>query len=216
MVLTNALYFAADWEITFDPADTAAEYFYTQTGTATVDMMYRQGAARLAEDDAVQVLELPYKNDELSMLIVLPHEVDGLNAVESSLTPEQINGWVEDLEEWESLDIWLPKFSLDQGFSAVEMLQAMGMHDAFGSGADFSGMVDDGAGGLSISSVRHQAFITVSEEGTEAGAATSVEMTDSGGEPTVFLADHPFVFLLRDRYTGSILFMGRYANPDAE
>ena len=166
---------------------------------------------RYGEDDGLQVLELPYAGDDLSMVVLLPKEIDGLAELEGRLTVENLGRWTKHL--WQSeVQVSLPRFEITFPFRLDGTLISMGMVDAFGD-ADFSGM--DGSQVLYISAVLHKAFVAVNEEGTEAAAATAVVMRAKGVplSPPVFRADHPFVFLIRENSTGSILFLGRVANP---
>ena len=156
------------------------------------------------------MLELPYVGDRLSMVLLLPKEVDGLAAVEEALNRENLEKWLGQLRE-QPVRVSLPRFKLDSRFELSKTLEAMGMVNAFsGAKADFSGMT--GRRDLFISLVVHQAEVEVNEEGTEAAAATAVLMR-KGPLPTAFTADHPFCFLIRDKETGSILFLGRVMNP---
>ena len=161
-------------------------------------------------------------NPGVSMLVVLPRATDGLGKLEESLTAEKLGGWVGQLTN-AKVEVFLPKFRIENRCYLNANLSALGVVDAFISpdspgGADFSGM--DGAHDLFISKVIHQSFVDVDEHGTEAAAATLVGMAGSGAPrpeapPPVFRADHPFLFFIRENATGSILFMGRLADPPA-
>lgn len=169
-------------------------------------------------------VELPYEGDRLSMILLVPMDPGGLSEIESLLSADALAEWVEHLEK-RSVHVTLPKFSLEAGYSMKSTLASMGMRRAFsdpatGNGADFSGMTDSqGPANLYISQVIHKAFLEVSEEGTEAAAATAVIDVLSAVPsdrlpfvPTV-RADHPFVFLIRDLASGTILFLGRFTSP---
>jgi len=216
LVLTNAIYFKGDWKSKFEEKDTKDMPFHvTKEKTKQVPMMYQKGDFRYAENDDLQVLELPYKGDDLSMIVLLPKKVDGLKKQEQSLTGENLNKWLERLHEQE-VHVYLPKFKITWGvYDLKKVLRKMGMKDAFSQlRADFSPMT--GAKDLYISNILHKAFVAVDEEGSEAAAATAVIMTRTGSSgrhiPT-FRADHPFVFMIRDNRSDSILFMGRVTNP---
>jgi len=217
MVLTNAIYFKGTWVMEFDEEDTREENFHVSSEeTVTAQMMRLTGDdARFnyAEDEDVQVLELPYDGEEVSMLVILPREND-LEDLEESLSAEDINQWRSDLQEQE-VRVYLPKFRLETKYFLPQVLKNLNMVDAFDSEvADFSGM--DGTTDLFISNVIHQAFVEVNEEGTEAAAATAVMVgITSVQEPTykTFRADHPFIFLIQETETGNILFMGRVTDP---
>jgi serpin B len=163
------------------------------------------------EGEQAQTLVLPYKGDELSMLIVLPKKIGLLASVESELTSNKLKFKQGPERE---VQVYLPKFKITFGtFELKRILGDMGMKDAFSlPPADFSGMT--GGKNLFISKVLHKAFIEVNEEGTEAAAATAVIMGRSAPMPTpVFRADRPFVFMIRDNRLGTILLMGRVVNP---
>jgi serpin B len=213
LVLTNAIYFKGDWRTKFEKKDTApADFAVSNKDKVKIDLMYIKERFRYYADEKMQVIELPYKGDELSMLVLLPKETEGVKEMENTLTAESIDALSAKMRTVE-VNVYFPKFKMTCGtFSLNNALVALGMPDAFGGRADFSGM--NGAGGLCISDVFHKAFIEVNEEGTEAAAATAVVMRTTAIElPVVFRADHPFVFIIKDNRSGSILFMGRVMNP---
>jgi serine protease inhibitor len=171
------------------------------------------------------MLELPYKGGELSMVVLVPRSADGLAALEKKLTSANLAAWVGKLQQ-RGTHVYLPKFKLETKYDLGQTLQGMGMARAFkdprrADGAQFDGMSEsqDPAEKLYISKVLHKAFVEVSEKGTEAAAATAVSMAkptaERASQPFVptFKADRPFLFLVRDRQTGSILFLGRMVNP---
>jgi serpin B len=160
------------------------------------------------------MLELPYKGDNMSMFILLPD--DGyLAALERSLTPENLSSWQQAMRAEGELNIQLPRFKIDCRYDLKNVLRAMGMPSAFSANdADFSG-IDGNPHNLYISASAHQANIDVNEKGTEAAAATHVVGTPAGIPPS-FIADHPFIFLIQDKTTGTILFMGRVSDPTAK
>lgn len=216
MVLTNAIYFDGDWKYQFNKAVTRDELFTTASGAEVrVPMMFQKNDFRYAQLEGFQMLEMPYAGDDLSMVIVLPNELDGLVEIENSLTSELLEASFDRLHSQDVL-VQLPKFTFDDSFGLKESLHQLGMVDAFGPGADFTGIAN--VGGLRIDDVLHKSFIDVSEEGTEAAAATAVTIvtTNVHSSPTpVFRVDHSFMFVLRDTHTGSILFMGRVTQPEA-
>lgn len=214
LVLTNAIYFKGKWMKQFNPRDTKDENFTTITGkTIKVPMM------RLTDDiaefnyveiDGVQILEMPYDSDELSMLILLPGR-NKLDNLEKSLTLENLSRWKSLLIK-QRVDVYLPRFKFETKYFMVETLSGLGMPTAFSRGADFSGM--DGTKNLFIQNVIHQAFVEVNEEGTEAAAATGVVVgVKSIREIPVFRADRPFIFIIQHKDTGGILFLGRVVLP---
>jgi len=213
LVLVNAIYFKGAWADEFDPRLTAdAPFQIAPDVQVQVPMMNRKQHYRYAENELFQALELPYAGRRLSMLALLPVEVDGLSKLEESLKLETLETWLEDLNESE-VNVTLPKFELSFPFQMNEFLISMGMTDAFTERADFSGM--DGGRDLYIGAALHKAFVAVNEQGTEAAAATAVIMRTKAMaiSSILFRADHPFLFLIRDNASGSILFMGRLVKP---
>ena len=215
LVLVNAIYFKGNWSSRFDKQLTRAGPFQVSAGkTVETPMMQITKQFPYAESPEAQVLELSYAGNDLSMLVLLPRDNNSLAAFERSLSPDKFYAWIRSLRSRE-VQVWLPKFKTTSEFSLNQTLAALGMTDAFSPQADFSGM--DGTKNLFISAVVHKAFVEVNEEGTEAAAATGGVGTLKGihipEEPVVFRADHPFVFLIRDNRTGSILFLGRIVDP---
>jgi serpin B len=213
LVLTNAIYFKGKWASQFKPERTQDAPFTLLDGQkVNVPMMSQTGKFSYMETDTTQVLELPYVNDELSMVILLPKKIDGVSELERELARDNLAGWLDRLRKCE-VRVFLPRFKMTSEFELAGVLSSMGMPDAFCSKADFSGMT--GNRDFFISAVVHKAYVEVNEEGTEAAAATGVVMklTSVAPPPPIFRADHPFVFLIRDNQSGSILFMGRLANP---
>jgi serpin B len=180
-----------------------------------VPMMYRKAMFKYADQTTFKVLELPYKGDQLSMVVLLPKstQAKAMAALEKTLSTKTLNAWLRGARKRE-IRVYLPRFKMTSEFSLKDTLVAMGMKDAFTPGkANFSGM--DGTYDLFISAVVHKAFVDVNEQGTEAAAATAVVMglRSAPARPLVFRADRPFIFLIRDTKTGSILFIGRVMNP---
>lgn len=223
LILTNAIYFKGNWLDEFDKKYTQREPFYAPGGQTQAELMHRKGDYRYAEDPQLQVLGMPYKGKELSMVVLLPKSKDGLPALEAALTKDKLDAHVAALKEGEVI-VTFPKFKLETGYSLADTLKSMGMTLAFArcgavsSCADFSGILDPEQDKLSIDFVAHKAFVEVNEEGTEAAAATSVEMFGPTSLPPpvpVFRADHPFIFLIRDDRSGAVLFLGRFSKPSA-
>jgi serpin B len=206
LVLTNAVYFKGTWEKPFPPEATQPRRF---GDVFTVPMMAQAGAFDYARDGDVQILELPYRGD-LSMVVVLPDGPDDLPAVERKVALNYTN-WVAALRTT-YVGLWLPRWKTTSRLDLGAPLQDAGMRLALTPAADFSGMSDVQ---LFISKVVQEAFIDVSEAGTEAAAATAVEILEGGlGPTTLFHADHPFLYLIRDRKTGAVLFLGRVASVE--
>ena len=217
LVLTNAIYFKGDWARQFDEKHTRSQPFTLADGTKVETPLMFQREARFGffGGSGFQALELPYKGEALSMVVLLPDKPDGLAALEKSLSRANLAAWLGKLRQ-QDVNVWLPKFKLETEFELKETLAAMGMKRAFVPGqADFTGLSDSPqARRLFISAVRHKAFVEVNEEGTEAAAATAVVIQlESVRIVPQFRADHPFCFLIRDRQTGSILFLGRMMSP---
>ena len=213
LVLVNAVYFKADWASQFDPHLTCESPFWvTPSDQVRVMMMTQKHAFRYGESGGLQVLELPYAGEDLSMMVLLPSERDGLAQLEGALTVENLDRWTGLLVEMD-VEVFLPRFEVTLPIRLDKTLQSTGMVDAFSGLADFSGM--DGTRWLYIAAILHKAFVIVNEEGTEAAAATAVIMAGRGlpASAPVFRADHPFAFLIRENVTGSILFLGRVVNP---
>lgn len=222
LVLTNAIYFKGEWVRQFNENDTKEEDFRINKNNSVRALMMRrtddEAIFNYTENNRIQMLEMPYSGEELSMLILLPKN-DDLERLENSLSIKKLSGWKKDLEE-QRVKIFIPKFKFETKYFMAKDLEAMGMPTAFSDLADFSGMVrEEEKEGLKIDKVIHQTFIEVNEKGTEAAAATGVIMTPIGiggikkPKIPIFRADHPFIFLIQDRETGNILFMGRVTNP---
>jgi serpin B len=220
MVLTNAIYFKGNWETQFDKTKTQDEDFHLASAQSVkARLMHRDGRFNYFNGGTFQALEIPYKSQELSMIVLLPNDVSGLPTLEESLTSANAKDWLHRLAPVPKVILSLPSFKMTQQFGLRDKLGAMGMVQAFQQGsANFSGMSDDPRG-LYISAVIHKAFIDVNEEGTEAAAATGVIMRHAMArmpvpeQPIVFRADHPFLFLIRDNRSGGILFLGRVTDP---
>lgn len=220
LVLTNAIYFKGEWVKQFNKKDTKEEDFkMSKNNIIKVPMMRRtddEAKFNYTENNTLQILEMPYSGRELSMLILLPKN-DDLKTLEGLLNAKKLSEWKKDLAK-KRVKIFIPKFKFETKYFMSNDLKAMGMPTAFTGAADFSGM--DGTKNLSISEVIHQAFVDVNEEGTEAAAATAVVIVRSSWPAQmppkipVFRADHPFIFLIQEKQTGNILFMGRVVNPN--
>ena len=214
LILTNAIYFKGTWTWEFDKSDTREQDFrITPTNIVKTPMMHMKNDKakfNYADTGGLQILELPYKGDEISMLILLPTE--NLDAIELSLTAEKLKEYMDQMKETELDGIFLPKFEFDTKYFMKETLSKMGMPTAFGN-ADFSGMT--GKKDLLIDFVIHQAYVKVDEEGTEAAAATAVGagITSVGPPRKIFRADHPFIFIIQEKKTGNIVFLGRVIDP---
>lgn len=212
LVVTNAVHFKSSWSSPFNPSATREEAFTLGDGSkARAALMRQAGRFPYYEDTGLQVLELPYARTQTSMIIILPRDPAGLPGIESSLDGESLVSLAAKAKP-RDVDVLLPRFTITGQFRADEQLKELGMQAAFRPDADFSGVT--GRPGLFISAAIHKAFLTVDESGTEAASATAVvhELSEPFGL-TVFRADRPFSFLIRDNRSGSVLFLGRFTDP---
>ncbi|MBD3346779.1 MAG: serpin family protein [Chitinivibrionales bacterium] len=219
LVLTNAIHFLADWRYQFDPALTGDESFTRlDNSTITVPLMQlgesgEKVTMAYAQRGHVRAVDFPYRGNRLCMTVLLPDSGE-FDEFENSCTADTIDEILQLLDSTKLPPVRLPKYTVTTAsLSLVEALKSLGMTDAFdASKADFSGI--DGTKGLCVSDVIHKAFIAVDESGTEAAAATAVVISRSSvGDMPSFVADRPFIYLIRDRQTGVILFMGRLVDP---
>lgn len=214
LVITNAVYFMGTWKDQFNANLTSQADFTLESGnTVEVPMMYQKSRFDYAENDKLQILSMPYKGDRLSMLVLLPR--NDLSSLERSLTMEEMNRWQEEMQN-EMVYVYMPKFKIEAEYDLKPQMKELGVELAFDPDyADLSGIADVKPNNLYIGFATHKAFVDVNEEGTEAAAATAigVELSSAPTNPTIFRADHPFVFLIKDNETGLILFMGRVSDP---
>ena len=204
LVLTNGVYFKGKWATQFDERDTKEEDFkVTPDRKVKVKMMFLEGGEfNYTENDELQMVELPYDGENISMLVILP------KVKELEMNMEKLAELKSMLQE-RSIDLYLPRFKIETKYFMNDLLSGMGMPTAFSDRADFSGIT--GSRDLLISQVIHQAFVEVDEEGTEAAAATAVMQTLGITVSTVFKADHPFIFIIQQNE--NVLFMGKVYNP---
>ncbi|NXI67312.1 SPB10 protein, partial [Anseranas semipalmata] len=222
LILVNAIYFKAEWEMKFHPGTTDLQPFrLSKNKSKPVKMMHMRHTfpVLIMETMNFKMIELPYVNHELSMFILLPDDIrdgtTGLEQLERELTYEKLSEWADSKKMRETLvDLQLPKFTLEEKYDLRDTLSSMGMRSAFSDNADFSGVADKRD--LVISKVLHKSFVAVDEKGTEAAAATAV-ITIVTSEPfshvLKFKADHPFHFFIRHNKSKTILFFGRFCSP---
>lgn len=213
MVLTNAVYFKGDWASKFKKERTRDLQFTKSDGAKlTVPTMCQTGSFRYLEEDSLKALELPYVGEDLSMLVILPKKVDGLRELEKKLSYESLQTILNKGSRSE-VAVCLPRFNVRSKFMLAETLAAMGMKQSLSAPpADFSGI--NGRKDLFIGQVIHEGFVDVNEKGTEAAASTAITVKSAMSVTSKeFKADHPFIFLIRDRTKGIILFMGRVEDP---
>jgi serpin B len=217
LVLGDVVYFKGTWRAQFDAKKTRPTPFWlTETQHVDVPTMSQEGKFKTAriEEPRATLIEMPYYGGDLAMVIILPGAFDGLAEIEEAFTPEKLNSWLGELDRATPHTTWvnLPRFTTRQSMDLIPVLRSLGVVSAFDDTADFSGM--DGTKQLYLTSALQRAFVEVNEQGTEAAAVTHFGAVPSGGPPS-FLADHPFLFLIRDRGSGTILFLGRLADPRA-
>jgi serpin B len=212
LVLANAIYFKAGWLHPFDEKNTQEDSFYLLDGSQVkAEFMFQEEEFNYAEGEDYQAIELSYVGQNTSMIILLP-ESDRFEAFEASLNSERVAEILVDLQR-HNVHLKMPKFEFESMIGLKGVLSDMGMPRAFAD-ADFSGM--DGTRQLYIQDVLHKAYVLVNEEGTEAAAATVVIIAVEAipPEPIEMTIDHPFIFMIRDKETGTILFLGRMMNPE--
>jgi serpin B len=219
MLLANAIYFKGTWTDQFDKKATQDAPFTKADGSkVTVPLMHRSGRYSYAESGDVQAVSLPYKGNELSMLVLLPKTPDGIGKLQDSLTGATLAEWAGKVKPEPDVRVFLPRFKAETRYELTKELSAMGMPDAFNDAkADFSGM-QSGPERLCIGFVIHKAFVDVNEEGTEAAAATVVGIRLAAAaphQPKIFRADHPFLFAIMHNPTKTALFLGRLSDPKA-
>lgn len=208
MVITNAVYFNAEWSSKFPKSATETEKFYTSSGNKEVNMMKQREDFMYCESGGVKVIMLPYKGKRLSMIVALPpkDDADALRNADAGTFAR----WLEAMKTYD-VDLWLPKFKTEKKYELKDVFGELGIGLAFTNLANFSGITGDEP--LKVDNIIHQTFIQVDEERTEAAAATAVPMLLGSAMPekkpfAEFHADHPFMYFIRDNETGVILFMG--------
>ncbi|XP_008158883.1 serpin B3 [Eptesicus fuscus] len=217
LVLVNAIYFKGQWDERFDPKRTKQGEFWLNKDTSKfVQMMKQSNMFKFTslEDMQAKILEIPYKGKDLSMVLLLPNEIDGLQQLEDKLTVEKLIECTSSRNmSMKHVHVQLPRFKVEESYDLQSTMTALGMVDAFSpQDADFSGMT--GSRGLVLSKVLHKSFVEVTEEGTEAAAATgAVISVTSAPMYEMFHCDHPFLFLIKHNKTNSILFFGRVLSP---
>ncbi|NWZ38498.1 ANT3 protein, partial [Brachypodius atriceps] len=218
LVLVNSIYFKGHWKSQFPAPNTKLDIFHKANGeTCQVPTMFQESKFHYTfiPQDKVQVLELPYKGDDITMVLVLPSAGTPLENVERNLTSEKLQGWMDSTKET-SLLVYLPRFHVEDSFSAKEKLRKMGLEDLFSpENARLPGIIAEGRTDLYVSEAFHKAFLEVNEEGSEASAATTVTIFGRSF-PTnrkIFNANRPFLLFIREAALNTIIFMGRIADP---
>ncbi|KAK7802291.1 hypothetical protein U0070_012813 [Myodes glareolus] len=216
LVLVNAIYFKGNWEKQFDKGNTREMPFkVSKNEEKPVQMMFKKSTFQTTYIGEIftKILLLPYAGNELNMIIMLPDEHVELSTVEKEITYEKFIEWTRlDKMQEQKVEVFLPRFKLEENYDMKDFLCKLGMTDAFESRADFSGI--SSKQGLSLSKVVHKSFVEVNEEGTEAAAATHANKTKRSVRDTpCFCADHPFLFFIQHVKTNAILFCGRFSSP---
>ncbi len=212
LVLTNAVYFKGTWKSKFKKSNTSDDsFFIAEKNAVQLPMMNLTAKFGYYENNEMQLLELPYKGDEVSMIILLPKDQSTLSSLEQSLTNKSLIKLFSAIQN-KKVEVTIPKFTNEKQIMLKDTLLKMGMKDAFSS-ADFS--LIDGTKKLYISAVIHKAFVDVNEEGSEAAAATAIIMPTRSFAPEeenipVFKANHPFIYMIMHRPSRTLLFLGRF------
>ncbi len=208
MYIINTIYFKGTWRYEFDEEKTYQDQFFNLDGSSTMtDFMVHEAVAfPYFENDLLKAVDLPYGNGAYSMTCLLPKEGRTLDELINNLNIQNLNSWLEQFQK-DTIAVFLPKFTLEYKLLLNDVLSAMGMEIAFGGGADLTGIAD---ADLYINRVIHQTYVEVDEKGTEAAAVTIVEINETSAPayPTIRM-DQPFVFMIREKQTGSVLFIGK-------
>ena len=217
MIITNAIYFKGKWGEPFEPRNTSEGTFWTDKDkSVTVPMMKIPAELfRYHETRDLQALEMHYVGGDISMLMLLPKDRDGLESVEDSMNIQKLDS-IRDTMTLQPLTVKIPKFEFETKYDLIGSLESLGVHDAFDEdNANFTGMTDEQ---VYLDQAVHKAFVNVNEEGTEAAAVTALVVQAQSGPPEPrheFVADHPFMFVIQEKETGEILFIGRVMDPTA-
>ncbi len=214
MYLINAIYFKGTWKYAFKEDETGdIPFHYADGSTGNVTAMRINGDFKYYRNDLFNALELPYGDGKFVMDVLLPLESKSVSNVIGWLAGSSDDNWYNDFYEAKGLAVTLPKFKFEYGTLLNDPLTNMGLGIAFTSSADFSGMLEEEKN-LAISRVIHKTFIDVNEKGTEAAAATAVEITyTSVSEPSSFIVNRPFLFIIREKSTGAVVFTGCVGRP---
>ena len=218
LVITNSIYFNGSWTVPFPEEDTVNHDFWKRPSESVkTDFMRVQDRFDYASLDGVQIIRMPYVGDRLSMLVILPNDRDGIGSLESGVSAGQMAQWKQSMQSHE-VSVFMPKFTMETSYSLPAYLGSLGMVDVFDGGlADLSGIAPVDLGALYVSEATQVAYVDVNEVGTEAAAITAgvLTLTSVQPPPPMFIANHPFVFIIQDDESGAILFMGRLSDPTA-
>ena len=215
MVITNAVYFKGKWSSEFNQKNTSEKPFWTDKDNSVMVPMMKQPVDiyNYAKTGNLQALELNYLGGDISMVILLPKDRDGIQSLEQYMDKKKLDE-IKDSMTRQPLTVEIPKFEFETEYNLKSPLQSMGLHDAFDeSNADFQGITDEQ---VYLEQAAHKAFVNVNEKGTEAAAITALVMRATSGPPepvAEFVADHPFMFVIQEKKSGEILFIGRLVSP---
>ena len=214
MIITNAIYFKGSWVDPFSTDETKESIFWrNSTDSVNTNFMNKKSMFNYTASDGAQILRLPYTGDRLSMMIILPNEREGISALEENISADLIKKWNHNVHSTE-IQVSIPKFTFGTNYDLKALLKKMGITNAFNDElANLSGIAHVESGGnLFVSKAFHDAFVDVNEVGTEAAAVTTIVTARESG-PKSFTADHPFLFLIQDDESGTILFFGKVMDP---
>ncbi|NXB40597.1 OVALX protein, partial [Eulacestoma nigropectus] len=216
LVLVNAIYFKGIWKTAFKEEDTQEVPFnVTEQESRPVQMMCQNSTFKVARvaEEKIKILELPYASGELSLLVLLPDDISGLEQLENKISFEKLTEWTSSkVMEKKRVKVYLPRMKIEEKYNLTSVLTSLGMTDLFSPSANLSGI--SSAESLRISEAIHQAYMEVTEEGTgEAGSADDTEDIQHSSELEEFRADHPFLFLIKHIPSNMIVFFGRYCSP---
>ncbi|NXE35411.1 OVALX protein, partial [Ptilorrhoa leucosticta] len=216
LVLVNAIYFKGIWKTAFKEEHTREVPFnVTEQESRPVQMMCQNSTFKMARvaEEKIKILELPYASGELSLLVLLPDDISGLEQLEDKISFEKLTEWTSsNVMEKKRVKVYLPRMKIGEKYNLTSVLTSLGMTDLFSPSANLSGI--SSAGSLRISEAIHEAHMEVTEKGTgEAGSADDTEDLQHSSEFEEFRADHPFLFLIKHNPSNMILFFGRYCSP---
>ncbi|NWT83107.1 OVALX protein, partial [Lanius ludovicianus] len=216
LVLVNAIYFKGIWKTAFKEEDTQEEPFnVTEQESRPVQMMCQNSTFKVARvaEEKIKILELPYASGELSLLVLLPDDISGLEQLENKISFEKLTEWTSsNVMEKKRVKVYLPRMKIREKYNLTSVLSSLGLTDLFSPSANLSGI--SSAESLRVSEAVHEAYMEVTEEGTEeAGSADDTEDIQYPSEFEEFRADHPFLFLIKHNPSNMILFFGRYYYP---
>jgi serpin B len=217
LILTNAIYFKSSWKKSFNKETTEDRNFQaTPETTVKVPFMQDRASYKYFDNNMLQMIEMPYTDDASSMVVVLPRNNVSLETLEQELSYKNYQDWEKNMRN-RMVNLYLPKFKVEQSFLLNENLKKMGVKQSFSDNAEYPYIIDKT--NLKISAVLHKSFVEVNEEGTEAAAVTAIlavpTSTSVNRQPEniIFMADRPFIFFIKDNKTNTILFVGKIMNP---